>query len=102
MLNAVYSFKGYALLVISFLLFIAVLIIGLFHIEERGVIYFALLGGALALFSFSLFSYLLGVYTYLKEEYSKRKNLWSFIFDFFADLRLAIFIMIVLATTLPS
>jgi len=96
MLNAVYSFKGYALLVISFLLFIAVLIIGLFHIEERGVIYFALLGGALALFSFSLFSYLLGVYTYLKEEYSKRKNLWSFIFDFFADLRLAIFIMIVL------
>ncbi|MFN3472103.1 MAG: cytochrome c biogenesis protein ResB [Aquificaceae bacterium] len=96
MLSTSYGFKGYALLVISFLLLAVVLIVGLFHIQEHGVVYFALLGGSLALFSFSMFSYLLGVYAYLKAEYSKRKSLWSFIFDLFADLRLAIFIMIVL------
>ncbi|MCS7171354.1 MAG: cytochrome c biogenesis protein ResB [Aquificaceae bacterium] len=90
------AFKGYAFLVVSFLLFILVLIVGLFHMEKRGVFYFALLGGTLALFSFSLVSYALGVYTYLREEYLKRRNFLSFLLDFFADLRLAIFIMVVL------
>ncbi len=89
-------FQNYALLVISFLILVGVLIVGLFHLEERGIIYFALLGGSLALFSFALVLYLYGVYLYLREEYSKRKNFLSFVFDFFADIRLAIFIMIVL------
>lgn len=89
-------FQNYTLLVVSFLLFVGVLIVGLFHLKERSILYFALLGGSLALFSFALFSYMLGIYNYLKEEYSKRKSLWSFVFDFFADLRLAIFIMILL------
>ncbi|MFN7064622.1 MAG: cytochrome c biogenesis protein ResB [Aquificaceae bacterium] len=97
MLSSNYAIQNYALLVVSFLVLTGVLVIGLFHLEERGIIYFALLGGSLALFSFSVISYLLGVYSYLREEYSKRKNLWSFLFDFFADLRLAIFIMILLA-----
>ncbi|MFN3870586.1 MAG: cytochrome c biogenesis protein ResB, partial [Aquificaceae bacterium] len=69
----------------------------MFHLEERGVIYFALFGGSLALFTFALGGYLFGVYEHLKQEYSKKRSLWSFIFDFFADLRLAIFIMVFLA-----
>ena len=90
------SFRGYALLVVSFLMFTAVLIAGLFHLEERGILYFALLGGTLALFNFSLASYAYSVYMYLRQEYAKKRSLSSFIFDFLADLRLAIFIMIVL------
>lgn len=89
--------KSYSFLALSFVLFSGILIIGLFHLEERGVIYFALFGGSLALFTFALGGYLLGVYEYIKAEYSKKKSLWSFLFDFLADLRLAIFIMVVLA-----
>ncbi len=97
MVDAEYGVRGYALLVISFVLFTAVLIVGLFHLEDRGTLYFALLGGASALFTFALLSYALSVYRFLREEYAKRKSLWSFLFDFLADLRLAIFIMLVLA-----
>lgn len=88
--------KGYAFLVISFVLFVGVSIVGLFHLEERGMFYFALLGGSMALFSFALISYVYEVFNFLKEEYRKRKSLWSFLFDFLADLRLAIFIMLLL------
>ncbi|MEN3028782.1 MAG: cytochrome c biogenesis protein ResB [Aquificaceae bacterium] len=90
------AFRGYALLVLSFVLFTAVLILGLFHLEYRGPVYFAFFGGSLALFSFSLLSYALGVYAYLKEEYSKKGSLLSFFFDFLADIRLAIFLMLLL------
>ncbi|MCS6999126.1 MAG: cytochrome c biogenesis protein ResB [Aquificaceae bacterium] len=90
------AFRGYALLVASFVLFTAVLIIGLFHLEYRGPLYFALFGGSLALLSFSLGSYALSVYAYLKEEYSRKGNLFSFLFDFLADIRLAIFLMLLL------
>ncbi|RMH80132.1 MAG: cytochrome c biogenesis protein ResB [Acidobacteria bacterium] len=86
--------KGYAFLVISFLLFTGVLITGLFHMEKRGLVFFALLGGSGALFSFSLLSYLWEVLNFLRQEYKKRSSLWSFLFDFLADLRLAIFIML--------
>ncbi|MCS7262478.1 MAG: cytochrome c biogenesis protein ResB [Aquificaceae bacterium] len=88
--------KGYALLVGSLIVFTAVLIVGLFHLEHRGVLYFALLGGTLALFSFSLLSYALSVLSYLRQEYAKRKSFFSFLFDFLADLRLALFLMVVL------
>ncbi len=91
------AYRGYAFLVASFLLFTATVIVGLFHLEERGILYFALLGGTSALFTFALFSYALSVYSFLKEEYAKKKSLWTFLFDFLADLRLAIFIMVVLA-----
>jgi len=91
------AYRGYAFLVASFLLFTATVIVGLFHLEERGILYFALLGGTSALFTFALFSYALSVYSFLKEEYAKKKSLWTFLFDFLADLRLAIFIMILLA-----
>ncbi|MDW8096454.1 MAG: cytochrome c biogenesis protein ResB [Aquificaceae bacterium] len=90
------TYRGYGFLVASSLLFTAVLIIGLFHLDERGVLYFAVFGGTLALFSFSLLSYLLEVYRYLKEEYLRKKGWFSFLFDFLADLRLAIFLMIVI------
>jgi len=91
------SYRGYALLVVSFVLFTATVIVGLFHLEERGTLYFALLGGTSALFTFALLSYALSVYIFLREEYTRKKSLWSFLFDFLADLRLAIFIMILLA-----
>ncbi len=97
MSNAKTLFGGYTFLVVSLVLFSATLIVGLFHIEERGILYFALLGGTSALFILALFSYALSVYSFLREEYARKKSLWSFLFDFLADLRLAIFIMILLA-----
>ncbi|RMH04433.1 MAG: cytochrome c biogenesis protein ResB [Aquificota bacterium] len=87
--------KGYALLVGSFVLFVAVLIVGLFHLEERGVLFYLLLGSSGALFTFSLGAFLWQVFLVLKEEY-RRKSLPSFLLDFLADLRLAVFIMLLL------
>lgn len=87
--------KGYALLVGSFILFVAVVIVGLFHLEERGVFFYLLLGASGAFFTFSLGAFLWQVLLVLREEYRK-KGPFSFLLDFLADLRLAVFIMLLL------
>ena len=88
--------KSYAGLTTSFVIFVAVSIVGLFHLEERGTIYWILFSVSSVLFSISFLLNLYGWIIGVIEDYKKHKGILDFIYDFFSSIKLAIFIMIVL------
>ena len=86
--------RGFAFFIISSIIFFAVAIVGLFHLKERGTIYFLLLALTGFFFTIALANFLLDTVKGLYEEYKKYRKLSTFIFEFFASLKLAIFLMI--------
>lgn len=96
-MNKVYDFlKGYAGLILSFILFSAVVIIGLFHLDERTAFYWAVFWLSFVVFGIS---FLANLYEWIKQviqDYRKHKGILDFLYDFFASLKLAIFLMLVL------
>ena len=87
-------FKGYGFFVISFLLFLATVIAGLFHLEERGILYYIVLSLTGGMFSLSLLLLIVRMIKDFINDYKKYKNPLDFLYDFFASLKLAIFLMI--------
>ncbi len=87
-------FKGYAFFVFSSLAFLVVVIVGLFHLKERGTIYFLLLALTGFFFAIALTKFLLDTARGLYQEYKRYGKLSTFLFEFFASLKLAIFLMI--------
>ena len=96
-MSRVFNFlKSYAGLVVGFILFTAAVIIGLFHLEERDTLYWIFFGFSSITFGVS---FLLNLYEWIKQiiqDYRKHKGIFDFLYDFFASLKLAIFIMLVL------
>ncbi len=96
-MSRVFNFlKSYAGLVVGFILFTAAVIIGLFHLEERNILYWIFFTISLVTFGVS---FLLNLYEWIKQiiqDYRKHKGIFDFLYDFFASLKLAIFIMLVL------
>ncbi|SHK56283.1 cytochrome c biogenesis protein ResB [Thermocrinis minervae] len=88
--------KGYPLFIVSFLLFIGTLIVGLFHLKERGSLYYLVLSLTGAFFLYGVGSFLVEAFKSLLEDYRKHRSILSFLYDFFASLKLAIFLMIAL------
>ncbi|WP_448587911.1 cytochrome c biogenesis protein ResB [Thermocrinis sp.] len=86
--------KGYAFLLSSSIAFSAVALIGLFHLKERGFLYFSLLSITGLFFGIALFKFLWDTAKGLYEDYRKYGSFSTFLFEFFASLKLAIFLMI--------
>ena len=87
-------FKGYAFFITSSISFLAVAIIGLFHLKEKGTVYFLLLTITGLLFAIAFTQFVLNAAKSLYQEYKKEGDLSTFLFEFFASLKLAIFLMI--------
>jgi cytochrome c biogenesis protein len=87
-------FKGYAFLILSSVFFIGVVIAGLFHLKQVGIYYFALLFASGFLFAVSFLKFLWDSLRSLYRDYKKFNSLPVFLFEFFASLKLAIFLMI--------
>jgi cytochrome c biogenesis protein len=87
-------FKGYAFLILSSVFFIGVVIAGLFHLKQVGIYYFALLFVSGFLFAVSFLKFLWDSLRALYRDYKKFNSLPVFLFEFFASLKLAIFLMI--------
>ncbi len=88
--------KGYAGLVSGFILFSASVVVGIFHLQERGLLYWIFFWLSLIIFSVSFLLNLYGWIRQIIEDYRKHKGVLDFLYDFFASLKLAIFIMLVL------
>jgi len=86
--------KGYAFLIVSSLLFLATIIVGLFHLEERGLTYWLFFSISGILFTLSLGRFLWLSLIDLYQDYKKHKSFSEFLYDFFASLKLAIFLMV--------
>jgi len=86
--------KGYAFLILSSIFFIGVVIAGLFHLKQVGIYYFALLFVSGFLFAGAFLKFLWDSLRALYQDYKKFNSLPVFLFEFFASLKLAIFLMI--------
>ncbi len=91
-------FKSYAFLIGSSLLFVGALIYGLFYLEERGWLYYTLLGISGLFFFLSVESFAIVTIRGIVEDYRKHKDPFAFLYDFFSSLKLAIFLMLALGT----
>ncbi len=91
-----YGFKNYGFFIISSILFVSTVIVGLFHLEERDKIFYILLGFTGILFSIAFLEFLILSLKSLWEEYKKHGSFFKFMYEFFASVKLAIFIMITL------
>ncbi len=88
--------NSFGYFVVSLILFSGVVIYGLFHADEPGIIYWILLTlTGLNLLS-SLTAILIKGIKDLVKDYRKHGNIWGFFYDFFSSLKLAIFIMLLL------
>jgi len=88
--------SGYGGLVLGFLMFSGISILGLFHLEEVSTVYWIAFSFGTIFF---VISFSLNLYNWIKaimKDYKRHRNIFSFIYDFFASLKLAIFIMLVL------
>lgn len=89
-------FQSFGFFIVTLLIFAGVSIYGLFHAQEHSVFFWTIFGVSLIAFLLGLSGF---VYSGLKElvkDYKRHGNLWSFLYDFFASLKLAIFIMLLL------
>ncbi len=90
-------FRSFGFFVASFILFTAVVIYGLFHLEgEPGAVYWTVFGISLIVFCLGLGGFIYESIRSLIKDYKRHGNFWDFLYDFFASLKLAIFIMILL------
>ncbi len=87
---------SYAFFVSSLIFATAVIIYGLFYTESPSIPYYILLGFSLLLFFVSLCGLGYRGLQDLIKDYKRHGNIYGFIYDFFASIKLAIFIMIVI------
>ncbi len=87
---------SYTFFVVSLIFATAVIIYGLFYTESPSTPYYILLGFSLILFFVSLCGLGYRGFKDLVKDYKRHGNIYGFIYDFFASIKLAIFIMIVL------
>ncbi|WP_461832151.1 cytochrome c biogenesis protein ResB [Aquifex sp.] len=88
--------SGFGGLISGFILFTATVIAGLFHLDEVNALYWVAFSLSSFLFGVSFFLNLVGWIKALIEDYKRHRSVFSFLYDFFASLKLAIFIMLVL------
>jgi len=88
--------SGFGGLTLSFILFTTVAVVGLFHLEYKPSLYwvFLVLSGGTFLITFAL--NFIGWVKTIFDDYRKTGNPINFLYEFFASLKLAIFIMLVL------
>lgn len=86
--------KGFFPIVVSSLFFLATIIAGLFYLDERGVLYYALLFLSASFFILSLMGPTIRVVKAFVEDYRRHKSFLDFLYDFFSSLKLAIFLMV--------
>jgi len=86
--------RGYAFLVLSSAAFFGTALAGLFHLKERGTIYFVILALTGVLFSIAFAKFLWDVSKGLYRDYKRYGSFQTFLFEFFSSLKLAIFLMI--------
>ncbi len=87
---------SYTFFVVSLIFATAVIIYGLFYTESPSIPYYTLLGFSLLLFFVSVCGMGYRGFKDLMKDYRRHGNIYGFIYDFFASIKLAIFIMIVL------
>ncbi len=87
---------SYTFFVVSLIFATAVIIYGLFYTESPSIPYYTLLGFSLLLFLVSVCGMGYRGFKDLMKDYRRHGNIYGFIYDFFASIKLAIFIMIVL------
>ncbi len=88
--------RGYAPLVLSFILWSVVIIVGLFHMEERGFLFYTILVLSSLAFGLSFLDFFIRALKGLWEDYKRHKSLFTLLYDFFASVKLAVFTMIAL------
>jgi len=88
--------SSFGFLVATFILVTGVVIYGLFHAVEPGTIYWVALALSVSLFSVSFLLNLRKAIGELAKDYRRHRNVLSFLYDFFASLKLAIFIMLLI------
>lgn len=88
--------SSFGFLVATFILVTGVVIYGLFHAVEPGTIYWVALALSVSLFSVSFLFNLRKAIGELAKDYRRHRNVLSFLYDFFASLKLAIFIMLLI------
>ncbi|NPA41348.1 MAG: cytochrome c biogenesis protein [Aquificae bacterium] len=88
--------QSFGFFVATFVLFSGVVIYGLFHLEEPNPLYWAVFGVSGLLFSVGFVATLYRGIRDLIKDYRRHGNFFSFIYDFLASLKLAIFIMLLL------
>ena len=87
---------SFGFFVITLILFAGVIIYGLFHTDDPGAGYWITFGVSAVLFAISLLATLHKGVQDLIKDYKKHGNIFGFLYDFFASLKLAIFIMLLL------
>ena len=87
---------SFGFFVITLVLFAGVVIYGLFHTEDPGAGYWIVFSVSALLFAVSLLATLHKGVQDLIKDYRKHGNIFGFLYDFFASLKLAIFIMLLL------
>lgn len=88
--------QSFGFFVAGLILFAGVVIFGLFHMEEPTPLYWAVFFLSGVLFLVGLGSTLYRGVRELIRDYRRHGNLFGFLYDFFASLKLAIFIMLLL------
>ncbi len=88
--------QSFGFFVATLILFAGTVIYGLFHTDEPGVFYWGFFTLSGLLFLTGLLATLYKGVKELLRDYRKHGNFFSFIYDFFASLKLAIFIMLLL------
>lgn len=88
--------QSFGFFVATLILFVGVIIYGLFHLEEPGSAYWISFGVSALLFALGLGATLYKGIKDLIKDYRKHRNFFGFIYDFLASLKLAIFIMLLL------
>ena len=88
--------QSFGFFVFTLVLFAGVVIYGLFHTEEPGALYWTFFGISALLFLIGLLATLYKGARELIRDYRRHGNFWGFLYDFFASLKLAIFIMLLL------
>jgi len=87
---------SYTFFVSSLIFATGVVIYGLFYAESPSVPYYTLLGFSLFLFFLSFCGIIYRGIKDLIKDYRRHGNIYGFLYDFFASIKLAIFIMIVI------
>ncbi|RLJ70717.1 cytochrome c biogenesis protein [Hydrogenivirga caldilitoris] len=96
-LSVMVSFiQSFGFFVATLILFAGVVIYGLFHLEEPNLVYWSIFGASALLFVTGLGVTLFRGFKDLIKDYRKHGNLFGFVYDLFASLKLAIFIMLLL------
>ena len=88
--------QSFGFFVATLILFAGIVIYGLFHLEEPGLIYWSAFTVSTLLFALGLGATIYKGIKDLIKDYKRHGSLLGFLYDLFASLKLAIFIMLLL------